>query len=55
MTPIYLDFNASTRIDSTVAAAMRPLLEHGYGNRGTLPPSIRLVFAPTPAPHGMPG
>ena len=32
-------------------AEMRPLLEHGYGNRGTL----RLVFAPTPAPHGMPG
>jgi cysteine desulfurase len=32
MTPIYLDFNASTPIDPTVAAAMRPLLEHGYGN-----------------------
>jgi cysteine desulfurase len=31
MTPIYLDFNASTPIDPTVAAAMRPLLEHGYG------------------------
>ena len=32
MTPIYLDFNASTPIDPTVAAAMRPLLERGYGN-----------------------
>jgi cysteine desulfurase len=31
-TPIYLDFNASTPIDPAVAAAMRPLLEGGYGN-----------------------
>jgi cysteine sulfinate desulfinase/cysteine desulfurase-like protein len=30
--PIYLDFNASTPIDPSVAAAMRPLLEGGYGN-----------------------
>jgi cysteine desulfurase len=32
MTPIYLDFNASTPIDSTVAAAMLPLLQRSYGN-----------------------
>jgi hypothetical protein len=48
MTPIYLDFNASTRIDSTVEAAMRPLLEHGYGNRSTLPPSISGLSSPRP-------
>ena len=32
MTPIYLDYNASTPIDPRVAAAMRPFLEHAYGN-----------------------
>ncbi len=29
---IYLDYNASTPIDSAVAAAMRPYLADGYGN-----------------------
>ena len=32
MSPIYLDHNASTPIALEVAAAMRPLLEEGYGN-----------------------
>jgi cysteine desulfurase len=32
MTSIYLDYNASTPIDPSVAAVMRPLLEDGYGN-----------------------
>ena len=30
--PIYLDYNASTPIDSAVAAVMRPFLEESYGN-----------------------
>ena len=30
--PIYLDYNASTPIDSAVAAVMRPFLEENYGN-----------------------
>ncbi|WP_255606513.1 cysteine desulfurase family protein [Nitratireductor rhodophyticola] len=30
--PIYLDYNASTPIDPAVAAAMRPLLDKGFGN-----------------------
>jgi cysteine desulfurase len=29
---IYLDYNASTPVDPTVAAAMRPLLEDAFGN-----------------------
>ncbi len=29
---VYLDYNASTPIDAAVAAALRPLLEEGYGN-----------------------
>ena len=32
MTPIYLDYNASTPIEPEVAAAMRPFLEGAYGN-----------------------
>lgn len=32
MAPIYLDYNASTPIDPTVAAAMRPLLDRAFGN-----------------------
>jgi cysteine desulfurase len=32
MAPIYLDYNASTPIDPTVAAAMRPYLEEAFGN-----------------------
>ncbi|WP_119300503.1 cysteine desulfurase family protein [Dongia deserti] len=32
MTPIYLDYNASTPIDPSVAAAMRPFLEDAFGN-----------------------
>jgi cysteine desulfurase len=32
MTPIYLDYNASTPIAPPVAAAMRAALEDGYGN-----------------------
>ncbi|PKA40034.1 cysteine desulfurase NifS [Rhizobium sullae] len=32
MTPIYLDYNASTPIDPTVAAAMRPFLDEAFGN-----------------------
>jgi cysteine desulfurase len=32
MARIYLDYNASTPIDPAVAAAMRPLLEDGFGN-----------------------
>jgi cysteine desulfurase len=32
MARVYLDYNASTPIDPEVAAAMRPLLEVGYGN-----------------------
>jgi cysteine desulfurase len=36
LTPIYLDFNASTPIAPEVAAAMRPLLEAHYGNPSSL-------------------
>ena len=36
MTPIYLDFNASTPVAPEVAAAMRPLLESHYGNPSSL-------------------
>jgi cysteine desulfurase len=32
MSPIYLDYNASTPIDPAVAAAMRPLLDDAFGN-----------------------
>ncbi|MDX4953626.1 cysteine desulfurase family protein [Delftia acidovorans] len=32
MAQVYLDFNASTPIDPAVSAAMRPLLEDGFGN-----------------------
>jgi cysteine desulfurase len=32
MTAIYLDYNASTPIDPTVAAAMRPFLDGAFGN-----------------------
>jgi cysteine desulfurase len=32
MRPIYLDYNASTPIDSAVAEAMRPLLSDAFGN-----------------------
>ena len=32
MFPVYLDYNASTPIDPSVAAAMRPLLEDHFGN-----------------------
>jgi cysteine desulfurase len=32
MSPIYLDYNASTPLDPTVAAAMRPLLDDAFGN-----------------------
>src|SRR5687768_1920787 len=32
MRAVYLDYNASTPVDSTVAAAMRPLLEAAFGN-----------------------
>jgi cysteine desulfurase len=32
MTPIYLDFNASTPIDPRVRSAMRPFLEDAFGN-----------------------
>jgi cysteine desulfurase len=32
MARIYLDYNASTPIDPVVAAAMRPYLEHDFGN-----------------------
>lgn len=32
MPPIYLDYNASTPVDTAVAAAMRPLLEQAFGN-----------------------
>jgi cysteine desulfurase len=36
VTPIYLDFNASTPVAPEVAAAMRPLLETRYGNPSSL-------------------
>jgi len=36
LTPIYLDFNASTPVAPEVAAAMRPLLESHYGNPSSL-------------------
>ena len=36
LTPIYLDFNASTPVAPEVAAAMRPLLEAHYGNPSSL-------------------
>jgi cysteine sulfinate desulfinase/cysteine desulfurase-like protein len=42
---IYLDYNASTPIDPTVAAAMRPLLEDAYGN----PSSLHWAGAPAKA------
>jgi cysteine desulfurase len=32
MSPIYLDYNASTPIDPSVAAAMRPFLDEAFGN-----------------------
>ncbi len=32
MRQVYLDYNGSTPIDPAVAAAMRPFLEHHYGN-----------------------
>jgi cysteine desulfurase len=32
MRPIYLDYNASTPIDSAVAEAMRPFLDEAFGN-----------------------
>jgi len=32
MTPIYLDYNASTPIDPAVAAVMKPLLADHFGN-----------------------
>jgi cysteine desulfurase len=32
MTPIYLDYNASTPIDPAVGAAMKPFLEGAFGN-----------------------
>jgi cysteine desulfurase len=32
LAPIYLDYNASTPIDPSVAAAMGPFLEGAYGN-----------------------
>jgi cysteine desulfurase len=32
MANIYLDYNASTPIDSAVAAAMRPLIDGAFGN-----------------------
>ena len=32
MTPIYLDYNATTPIDKEVANAMRPYLEEYFGN-----------------------
>ena len=36
MRPIYLDHNASTPIDPTVAAVMRPLLDESFGNPSSL-------------------
>ncbi len=36
MTPIYLDYNASTPIDPRVADVMRPLLDVAYGNPSSL-------------------
>lgn len=36
MTPIYLDFNASTPVAPEVAGAMRPLLETHYGNPSSI-------------------
>ena len=35
MAKIYLDDNASTPIDPTVAAAMRPFLSKAFGNRSS--------------------
>src|SRR5262249_12278798 len=32
MPPIYLDYNASTPVDPTVMAAMRPFLDKAFGN-----------------------
>jgi cysteine desulfurase len=32
MTPIYLDYNASTPLGPQVRAAMRPFLEEAFGN-----------------------
>lgn len=42
MTQIYLDYNASTPIDPTVAAAMRPFLDEAFGN----PSSLHWAAAP---------
>lgn len=42
---IYLDYNASTPVDSRVAAAMRPLLEDAFGN----PSSLHWAGAPAKA------
>jgi len=48
VTPIYLDFNASTPVAPEVAAAMRPLLETHYGN----PSSIHWAGRPAHAAVG---
>jgi len=37
LTPIYLDFNASTPVAPEVATAMRSLLEAHYGNPSSAP------------------
>jgi E1-E2 ATPase len=44
MTPIYLDYNASTPIDPAVAAAMRPFLDSHYGNPSSVYYLCRSIF-----------
>jgi hypothetical protein len=37
---IYLDYNASTQIDTAVAAAMRPFLDAAFGSGGLVPDGL---------------
>jgi cysteine desulfurase len=53
LTPIYLDFNASTPVAPEVAAAMRPLLEAHYGNPSSLHWAGRPAHAAVDAARSM--
>jgi cysteine desulfurase len=52
VTPIYLDFNASTPVAPEVAAAMRPLLETHYGNPSSIHWAGRPAHAAVDAARG---
>jgi cysteine desulfurase len=52
VTPIYLDFNASTPVAPEVAATMRPLLETQYGNPSSIHWAGRPAHAAVEAARG---